>query len=219
MVPLASHRNYYRTVSDPYYYQPQYQQLQYLQQQQQQEPIQQHLQQEEPIQHQTGQLDAQQPKYPHFYYYFTKKPYEKATTISSVATSKSTITTRIPTTTTTTATPSTTTTTTHKPVKLQHRPILYGQKYRFVLGVPMTNLEVDPNDLKAYYDRLQFDPHAYFPKEMQPKYMPMPAPYQPLYHIVRAVIVPNQYGHTQLQQPQQQYQLGHTVQTLTKVTK
>lgn len=99
---------------------------------------------------------------------------------SSISTTKPPITT---TTTTTTAAPTTTTKSQTETVS----DILYAQQLKFVVPIPV-NDEYGTIPVK---DPWTFDPYAYFPKPLQPNSLNLQVPYNPIFHVIKAVKVPS----------------------------
>lgn len=62
---------------------------------------------------------------------------------------------------------------------------MFTEKMRFILRMPYPKQEVLSNF------PWEFDRYAYLPRHLQPDYVNMPVPYNPMYHMIRRLIVPS----------------------------
>lgn len=91
----------------------------------------------------------------------------------------------------TTTEPPTTTTTTSGPTteKLKTSDLIYAQRLKFIIPVPYENL--NGGSVVSARNPWDFDQYAYFPRELQPNTVNVEVPYNPTFHIIRAVAVPS----------------------------
>lgn len=90
--------------------------------------------------------------------------------------------------------PSTTTSTTTKlpPAEsISTSDLLYAQQLKFVVPVPVDD---DKGNIPVRGEPWTFDPYVYYPKPIQPSSMNVQVPYNPMFHVIRAVKVPSLEG-------------------------
>lgn len=97
-------------------------------------------------------------------------------------------------TTTTTTDATTTTTTTPQPTteKLKPNNLLYAQQLKFIIPVPYEDLN-GGTSISAR-NPWELDQYAYYPKELQPSTVNVQVPYNPTFHMIRAVALPSSIG-------------------------
>lgn len=95
---------------------------------------------------------------------------------------------------TTTTTEPTTTTTTAEPTteKLKIADLMYAQQLKFIIPVPYEDL--NSGSSVSVPNPWDFNQYAYFPKELQPRILNVEMPYNPTFHMIRAVAVPSSGG-------------------------
>lgn len=96
-----------------------------------------------------------------------------------------------PSSTTSTTLPTTTMTTTSTPppaaaAAAVQEPV-YAEQLKFVIQMPYNEPQ------QVYPQNVQFDQYAYYPPDMQPGYVNAAQPYRPTYHMIRTLVIPNEY--------------------------
>lgn len=64
--------------------------------------------------------------------------------------------------------------------------ILYAQQLKFVVPVPVD----DEKGTIPIREPWNFDPYVYYPKPLQPSSINVQVPYNPMFHVIKAVKVP-----------------------------
>lgn len=64
--------------------------------------------------------------------------------------------------------------------------ILYAQQLKFVVPVPVN----DDEGTIPVRSPWSFDPYVYYPKPLQPNSINVKVPYNPMFHVIKAVKVP-----------------------------
>lgn len=82
----------------------------------------------------------------------------------------------------------TTSTTTETPTPTQQQDPVYQEQLKFVIQMPYIEPDI------GLPPQRKFDQYSYYPQEFQPSYMNAPMVYQPSYHMIRTLVIPNEYS-------------------------